>query len=300
LIPSKETIVPLEGGRSLRVLEAGEGPPVVLIHGVLAAAEDMLLGLGGALSARHRVISVDRPGHGGSRRQRFEFAPERQAQLIKQGLLELDVRRPVIVGHSLGCPVALAYALQWPDEVRGLVLLAPIAYPELRPLEHTYLAPRAAPWVGPWLSQAAHETVDPNVLPLVFKTMFAPQEVPEAWARELPHGAIASAGQLTTNGEDVADIAGLSRLAFTYRAIPSPTVVMSGDKDVVVRPERHARPLTVALPDARLEMLPGLGHMIHHFAADRIAAAVEAAAQDPPLRSGGGVGGADGGGRPHL
>lgn len=274
MIPVREQIVPLEGGRSLRVLEAGQGRPVVLIHGVLGMAEDMMLGLGAALSSGRRVIAVDRPGHGGSRRERFEFGPERQAQLIRQGLHELDVRRPVVVGHSLGGPVALAYALQWPDEVERLVLLAPIAYPELRPIEHSYLAPRAAPWVGPLLSRAAHDSLDPGVLPLIHKAMFAPQAVPEVWEREVPHERIRGSEHMTANGEDVADIAGITRLAFAYRAIRTPTTILTGDKDAVVNPNRHARALAVALPDARLEMLPGIGHMLHHFAAERIAAAV--------------------------
>jgi pimeloyl-ACP methyl ester carboxylesterase len=275
VIATESVTVPLEDGRTLRVLQAGQGTPVVLIHGVLGAAEDMMLGLGEALSRRGRVISVDRPGHGGSRRERFEFGPERQAQLIRQGLQALDVRRPIIVGHSLGGPVSLALALQWPDYVRGLVLLAPLAYPEFRPIEHTYLAPRAAPWVGPLVSRAAQDTLDPGMLPLIHKAMFAPQEVPEVWERQVPHDQVRRSEQMTVNGEDVADMAGLARLAFTYRAVSTPTIILSGDKDAVVSPNRHARALVQALPNAELEMLPGLGHMIHQFAADRIASAVE-------------------------
>lgn len=61
----------------------------------------------------------------------------------------------------------------------------------------------------------------------------------------------------------------------SYRAIPTPTIVLSGDRDAIINPNRHARGLVVALPDAQQEMLPGLGHMSHHFAADRIAAAVD-------------------------
>jgi pimeloyl-ACP methyl ester carboxylesterase len=101
-------------------------------------AEDMMLGLGRELSRTHRVIAIDRPGHGGSRRERFEFGPERQAQLIRQGLETMNIRRPILVGHSLGGPVCLSYALQWPDEVRGLVLLAPAdRQGDVRPAGHS-------------------------------------------------------------------------------------------------------------------------------------------------------------------
>lgn len=265
----------LSDGRTLRVLEAGSGDPVVLIHGIMGAAEDMALGLFDALSSTHWVISVDRPGHGGSLRRRFESSPVRQAELIHEGLLQLAVERPVLVGHSLGGPVALAYARSWPDAVRGLVLLAPAAYPELRPIEHTYLSPRATPWFGPLVSQAAHARLDPAVLPLLQKAMFAPQDIPEIWARRFPHADVLRAEQMTANGEDISEMPALGQLALTYRVIATPTVILSGDKDMIVSPNRHARALVQALPNARLEMLPGLGHMIHHFAQDRIAAAVD-------------------------
>lgn len=272
---AEETVLELEGGRSLRVLTAGEGRPVVMIHGTLGMAEDMALGLFPSLSGRFHVIAVDRPGHGGSRRERFESAPTRQAELIREGLRQLGVGRPILVAHSIGGPVALAYARSWPEEVAGLVLLAPAAYAEWRPIEHTYLSPRATPWFGPLVSNAAHETVDPAVLPLLEKAMFAPQDVPDYWARGFPHEAVRRAEQMTTNGEDIGNMPALAQLAMSYRRIPTPTIVLSGDKDGIVNPARHARALVVALPNAELEMLPGVGHMIHHFAADRIAAAVD-------------------------
>ena len=71
--PAGATTVALEGGRSLRVLSAGEGPPVVLIHGALGTAEDMQIALFDRLSPRFRVLAPDRPGHGFSVR---ETAPE--------------------------------------------------------------------------------------------------------------------------------------------------------------------------------------------------------------------------------
>jgi len=271
----EELVLELEGGRTLRVLTAGEGRPVVLIHGTLGMAEDMALGLLPSLSARFRVIAVDRPGHGGSRRERFESAPTRQAELIREGLRQLGAERPILVAHSIGGPVALAYARSWPDEVAGLALLAPQAYPEWRPIEHTYLAPRATPWFGPLVSNAAHDTLDPAVLPLLETAMFAPQDIPDRWARGFPHDRVRRPEQMTANGEDMSDMPALAQLAMGYRAIPTPTIILSGDRDGIVSPNRHARALVQALPNAELEMLPGLGHMIHHFAQPQITAAVD-------------------------
>jgi pimeloyl-ACP methyl ester carboxylesterase len=272
------TTIALEGGRSLRVLSAGEGRPVVLIHGALGTAEDMQIALFDRLSPRFRVLAPDRPGHGHSVRNRFEASPFRQAALIREGLAQLGVERPVVVTHSMGGPVALALARDWPDEVAGLVLISTAAYPELRPFEHFVLSPRAAPGAGPMMSRAAGATLDPVMLPMMQKYMFSPQAIPERWVREFPHALVRRPEQMTAEGEDFADIAALARLAASYRSIETPTVLLIGEQDRVVSPNLHSRALVHALPNARLQSFPELGHMVHHFAQDAVAEAVEALA----------------------
>ena len=269
------TMIALEGGRSLRVLSAGDGPPVVLIHGAMATAEDMQIALFDRLSPRFRVSAPDRPGHGYSVRERFEASPFRQAALIRAGLRELGVERPVLAAHSMGGPVALAYARDWPDEVAGLVLVNTAAYPELRPFEHFVLSPRAAPGAGPMMSRAAGATLDPVMLPMIQRLMFSPQEIPEGWVREFPHALVRRPEQMTAEGEDYADVAALARLAASYRAIATPAVVLIGERDRVVNPNLHSRALVQALPNARLQSFPDLGHMLHHFAQEAVAEAVE-------------------------
>ena len=270
-----ETTVPLEGGRSLRVLEAGTGAPVVLIHGALGVAEDMQIALFDRLSPQFRVLAPDRPGHGFSVRERFEASPFRQAALIRAGLQALGVDRPVLAAHSMGGPVALAYAREWPEEVAGLLLMNTAAYPELRPFEHFMLSPRATPGAGPLMSRAAGATLDPVMLPLIQTYMFSPQEIPGRWAREFPHALVRRPEQMTREGEDFADVAALARLAASYRAIPARTIIFAGERDRVVSPNMHARALVQALPNAELRTFPELGHMLHHFVQDEVAAAVE-------------------------
>ena len=269
------TTVALEGGRTLRVLSAGAGAPVVLIHGALGTAEDMQIALFDTLSPRFRVLAPDRPGHGFSLRERFEASPFRQAALIRAGLAELGVERPVVVAHSMGGPVALAWARDQPDEVAGLVLIGTAAYPELRPFEHFVLSPRAVPGTGPMMSRAAGATLDPVMLPMIQKYMFSPQAIPERWVREFPHALVRRPEQMTAEGEDFADVAALARLAASYRAIQTPAVLLIGEQDRVVSPNLHSRALVHALPNARLQSFSDLGHMVHHFAQDAVAEAVE-------------------------
>ncbi len=276
----REHLLELADGRSLRVLEAGEGPPLVLIHGAASAAEDMALGPMPALAGRYRVLAVDRPGHGLSRRARFEAGPRRQAELIREGLAQLGVERPLVLGHSAGGWVALAWAAAWPDEVAGLVLVGPIVYPELRPLEHTLLAPRATPLAGPMLSEAATDTVDPALLKVMQKAMFSPQPVPERWEEHFPDDLVLDA--MTANGEDAGALLSPFSL-IDFSRITAPVEILYGVMDRVVDPRKHAIPLSAQLKHARLTRLPELGHMAHHFAIDEVVAAVDRLAAEIPL-----------------
>jgi pimeloyl-ACP methyl ester carboxylesterase len=63
-----------------------------------------------------------------------------------------------------------------------------------------------------------------------------------------------------------------------YGAIRAPTVIVSGDADRIVRADLHSRALEREIPNARLVLLPGVGHMPHLAAPDRIVAEIDALA----------------------
>jgi pimeloyl-ACP methyl ester carboxylesterase len=123
---------PLEGfeereldwrGTTLGYAVAGEGSPLVLVHGLGGTIENWR-GLAPALAANHRVLVPDLPGHG--RSAPLPEAPDMDA--LSGAVLGItdaeDVRDAVWIGHSLGGVVALRAALLRPDAVRGLVLAA--------------------------------------------------------------------------------------------------------------------------------------------------------------------------------
>jgi len=73
---------------------------------------------------RHKIVAFDRPGHGQSQRPRHGDATvEVQASLLHDALKQLHIVRPIMVGHSWGGALALVYAITYPKEVAGLVLL---------------------------------------------------------------------------------------------------------------------------------------------------------------------------------
>jgi esterase len=109
-------------------VSAGQGTPVVLIHGLFGNL-DNLKSLGQALEPHHRVIRVDLPNHGLSPHW-DEMNYDWLTQSLERLLDELALERVHLVGHSFGGKVALAFALQRPQRVISLVAadIAPVTY----------------------------------------------------------------------------------------------------------------------------------------------------------------------------
>ena len=135
--PPRGRFIEIDGLRQ-HVVELGEhagaadAPPIVLLHGAGCNLEDMRLALGERLAARYRVILLDRPGLGWSERRGGEgSSPTYQAAMLNAVLDRLDVDRAIVVGHSWGGLLALTFALDYPQRVAGLVVIAPPTHPWL-------------------------------------------------------------------------------------------------------------------------------------------------------------------------
>jgi pimeloyl-ACP methyl ester carboxylesterase len=258
------------GGGRLHVVDIDErarrsddDPPVVLLHGASGNLEDLRLALADRLKQRHRVILLDRPGHGWSERIADDVSPARQAAMVAEALERLDIGRAIVVAHSLGGSVATALALDDPGRVAGLVLLAPVLYPWSTGIAWYYnLA--TIPILGPLFAHTFVLPAGAVLIGSVSGTVFAPQTAPADYA---DRAAIAR------------DVAGLNafvtRQAPRYASIKAPTVIITGDRDTVVSPEIHARALAAKLPHSKLVVLDGVGHMPHHAAPDRVVEAIE-------------------------
>lgn len=99
------------GGVGLAHAQVGRGKDVVLIHGAMTCLDDMALALFSSLQDEFRVTAFDRPGHGRNPATTLTGTPWRQAEAIHHAAQALALNRPVVVGHSFGRAVALAYAL---------------------------------------------------------------------------------------------------------------------------------------------------------------------------------------------
>ena len=276
----QEHLLDLGSGRSLHVVQEGKGPDLVLVHGAMTTAHDWLVSpVRAKLIKKHRVTVVDRPGHGLSERPRFAGTPRDQADQIAEGLARLGISRAVFAAHSFGALVSLALAERHPALVAELVLIAPLAFPEPRLIEHGLLAPRSAPVFGPLFSQFAEFTqLDRPMVDLLHKIMFAPAAVPDNWKESYPYRLILTAGAMVAEGEDSASILPMSPAGtIDMRALQVRTQVLTGTSDRVVEDERQAKALARQLPHGSLVEVEGAGHMLHHSHADLVVEAVEGA-----------------------
>jgi pimeloyl-ACP methyl ester carboxylesterase len=117
-----ETIVVRDGVRLLCRDRGGEGRPVVLLHGLAGHAGEWDV-VAERLSPAHRVVAVDQRGHGASERHPEDVSRGAYVADVLTVLDELALRRPVLIGQSLGGHTAMLAAAAYPDRLGGLVIV---------------------------------------------------------------------------------------------------------------------------------------------------------------------------------
>lgn len=281
----------LVDGLRLHYTEHGDAsqPPLVLLHGNGASATEMELSGLVEQAARHfHVYVFDRPGYGHSERpaQGRSYTPEAQARLFLDALRALGVQRPIVLGHSWGSLVAFAMALAEPPSLRALVLVAGYYTPSLR-LDAPLMGVPALPVLGPLLRHTVSPLLSRLIWPLMLRRVFGPAKVTQAfkqrypvWMSLRPHTLQASAAEAA-----MLPLEGL-RQRRREAELSVPTVVVAGESDLLVLTRWQARRLHARLPQTRLHVVPGAGHMVHHTATAQVMEAVyEAWHMSEPLVS---------------
>lgn len=276
--PPIGAFVDVEGER-LHVLDIGPRDstlaPIVLIHGASVNLRDMKLALGDELSKTRRVIMIDRPGRGYSSRPEDGWKLDRQAKLIRGAVKALGAERPIVLGQSFGGAVALSYALQYQDEMAGLVLLAPVS--------HEW--PGGVSWYNkvsgwPVAGTLLRRLVIPVYAPLAAKSgvvkSFRPDAAPEDYYEAAGLPLLFRARDFQSNASDLRALKPqIVAMMGRYGEIRIPTAVMTGADDPTVSPTLHSAALAREIPGVDYEVLPDTGHALHHSESARILAAIE-------------------------
>lgn len=272
-------------GQTVHAVVMGEGPDLVLIHGSGGNLRDMTFSLAPELARNYRVIIFDRPGFGYS--DRLPAGREgiaEQADLLVQAARHLGAERPMVLGHSYGGAVALAWAVYHRDAISALVPVAAPSHPWTTPLDPLYRItanPLGAAVVVPLISAFVTDArVDSALVGI-----FAPQPVPEGYSRHFGTRLSLRRSTLRANARQRAGLLEEVRaLVPGYGAIAIPTEIVHGSADDTVSPTLHARQLVDAIPGAALTLVDGIGHMPQHVATGAVVAAVARAAARAGLR----------------
>jgi pimeloyl-ACP methyl ester carboxylesterase len=261
----------------LRYLDSGAGTPVVLLHGNGSMIEDFASS--GIMDAPdHRFIAFDRPGFGYSERPRDRnWGPSEQARLLLRTLARLGVERPIVVGHSWGALVALAMALESPEQVSGLVLMSGYYYP----IPRTEIG---VPGAFPFTRAVLRHTVAPFVrrlmAPDTLRRIFAPCVVPARFQRTYPMPLAMRASQMRAVDEEAAILLDAAKvLSRFYRTLSLPVRIIAGADDLIVDTDEHSVRLHQELGTSTFHRVPGCGHMVHHAAPEKVLAAITAVGQ---------------------
>ncbi|MEZ5946419.1 MAG: alpha/beta hydrolase [Hyphomonas sp.] len=262
--PAEGHMVPVNG-YDVHVIEAGTaGPPVLMIHGASANAREFSWTLAPRLDGDFRVLMADRPGHGYSARPPgSETLAVQAAQMA--GVLDALApgEKAVVVGHSFGGAVALRLALDRPDLVQGLVLLAPVTHDWGNDGHAWYNQYAAAPLVGPVFSQLV-PLVGPAQVEAGIGSVFDPAPAPEGYYDKSGIGLLFRPPAFRANARDVRRLdTELAAQSERYGELQMPIVVFSGSKDTVITPKKHVARLKQQVP-LELVILPDEGHMPHH------------------------------------
>jgi pimeloyl-ACP methyl ester carboxylesterase len=270
-------------GATLNVVDIGPrdapGPPIVLIHGASSNLETMRKPLGDRLAARHRVILIDRPGHGwSSRASEDDSTPAVQGKLIEEVLEKLGVGPVILVVHSWAGALGARMALDYPHRIAGLVMLAPVAYPWPGGVGW-YNKLVATPVIGPLLAYTITLPLGYFLIEPGARGVFLPQIMPDGFVGDTAAALLLRPREFLANARDLVTLKqAVVEQAPHYADIKAMTVVISGDADKTVSTNIHSRPFAAAVPDARLILLPGIGHMVQNAAPELVMREIEAMA----------------------
>lgn len=245
-------------GLKTHYLEAGSGPPLVLVHGGGAGADAR--GNWSAcidpLARRHRVLAVDMVGFGDTEKPdpaRFEYSQDARNRHLVGFLEALSLEPALLVGNSMGGCTALGVAMEWPERVRGLVLMGSAGLnAELSPAIRTILS--------------YQPTMD-NMRAIIETLTGDGFEIDEDLVR-YRYELTQQPGAMVAYGATMKWIAEQGGLFYPEEAIArvqTPALIVNGRDDVVV-PKELAWRFHELLDHSWLHLIPHCGHwaMIEH------------------------------------
>jgi pimeloyl-ACP methyl ester carboxylesterase len=278
-VPPLGRFIDLDGAR-IHSVDRGRGPTIILIHGLTGQLRNFTYSLVDLLTDEFRVIAIDRPGSGYSKR-----AAGGSAGLIAQGdqiakfIHAMGVERPLVVGHSLGGAIALAMALDHPECVGALALIAPLTVPQ----EEVPTPFRALVIESRWRRNIVAWTIAiPGAIRRGQETLaivFGPEKPPKDFATK--GGGLLGLRPKNFVGasEDLLGVpVDLAKMTDRYSSLTVPIAILFGTDDGILNHESNGAAMRKKVSGLSLELVPG-GHMLPVTAPKETAEFLKAAAR---------------------
>ena len=287
----------VEGSR-VHYIQKGQGPHVVLLHGAGGNVRDFTFDLVDRLADDYTVTAFDRPGMGYTDRvpdvPEGPFATEgdspiAQADVLRAAATQLGITDPVVVGHSFGGIVAMAWANIGLDEAApvnasAVVSFAGVLMPWPGDLG-TYYTLNGGPIGGAIIIPLISAFAPTSTINDTLAGVFAPDPVPDGYIDYF--GAPLAVRQVTFRA-NVRQVNTLRphvvEMVNDYPRLTLPIEIIHGTADTTVPIDVHPEQLIKIVPSANLTPLIGRGHMPHHADPEAAVAAIRRAAERAGLR----------------
>ncbi|GAB4406887.1 MAG: alpha/beta hydrolase [Microscillaceae bacterium] len=256
----------LPSGPEVAYVEVGQGPTtLVFIHGLgsyLAAWQPNL----DSLQKDFRCLALDLPGYGQSSKQDYPYSMAFFAQAVRELMEAKSISKAVLVGHSMGGQIALTLALQAPEKVEKIILLAPAGLETFTEAQAQLMQNFTSP-------EQIEGSSDAKIQENLEKNFFEMPEAAQFMIKDRQSQRYAADFKAYTRAVSASVKAMLEGPVFDKLGqIQAPTLLIFGQEDALIpnkffnpqlSTEKVGRMGQEKIPNARLEMIPQAGHFVN-------------------------------------
>jgi pimeloyl-ACP methyl ester carboxylesterase len=278
VVPHRDQYITIEGAK-IHYVEAGSGQAVVLLHGNDGTLQDFTMSLFDQLATKYRTVTFDRPGHGESESPKHaDVTPAAQARILHKLMHELGISHPLLVAHSWSGALGLSYALQYPNDLCGIVMLSGMAYETkegaAKPSYYAVKVPLFGTAVAILYKFTGHRDVEKQL-----RQAFTPDSPPQPYMDQFVSSLFRVSQLKAAARDEIALNPSLKGMSPDYGKIAVPVVIICGDQDKTVAPAQHSYPLHKAIPHSHLIVVKDAGHELQFTRPQEVINAIDLAVE---------------------